>query len=214
MNANEIKTETLSSETAPKAEFVWLELPKLASVADYNKDIISQEGDAIKAIADNMRFNHAKLKAYEDITAWNEKAKESDEHNGMLYAAITRYYRLMAEFDKPADLDDNGIMTQHSGMEKVDLMSRLVAADLLSVVSSEDEMKRVADKAVRSIEATTGKEKSGWINDITIRARGYMAVTWDFVKGVFKCLWNGVWRIAKTVLDVVSYIFGAVLSAV
>lgn len=218
MNTNEIKTETVTPAPAPeaatKAEFVWPELPKLAGVADYNKDIIIKEGDAIKAIADGMRFNHAKSKAYEDVVAWNEKAKESDVHNGMLYAAVARYYRLMAEFDKPADLDDNGIMTQHSGMDKVDLMSRLVAADLLSVVGDSDEMKRVADKAVRSIQATPEKEKDGWFTDITIRARGYLSVTWDFVKGVFKYLWNGVWRIAKTVLDVVSYIFGAALSLV
>lgn len=217
------KIETITETTAKEAEtmntnnqntFVYPELIKGETSVDLlTAENINKETANVELIFANMRLNKAKVRAFEDIELYNTQAENDvDGSRAMLYSAIVRYCRIMSRYK--ADSDDNGILTQHSGMPIVDEMSRLIAKDFFSISNSKEEAQLAVEAAVKSIENASAIEKESFMNNIILRARGYGTIVWDVVKGVFKYIWNGVCRIVRTSIDIITYVFGACLSLV
>ena len=108
-------------------------------------------------------------------------------------------------------IDNYGVFTQSSDSKVINKAAAIILGHLNSSVKEEKEKEKVFKTAVENIE---NANKEGWTHTVKVMFSKTCGMVWDFARGLFWYVINGVKHIAKSAFDCVAFVLVNALSII
>ena len=206
-------TEEVNTMTTPtkQTQFVFPE----AQVPGLNyltpESIALDKAEASK-IVKAVKPGKAQAKLFEQIEEAADAYDGSTESFGNVFSTVRRYILAMEGYK--VKVDPNNVLTQATGIEIVDAAAKSYYGALEQTHATEEEAMQAMEVLTTAVENTPEEEKEAWTHKITVGFKNTVGLCWDFAKGAFSYLVNGVWCIVKAAVALVFTVFRTVLGIV
>lgn len=206
-------TEEVTTMTTPtkQTQFVFPE----AQVPGLNyltpESIALDKAEASK-IVKAVKPGKAQAKLFEQIEEAADAYDGSTESFGNVFSTVRRYILAMEGYK--IKVDPNNVLTQATGIEIVDAAAKSYYGALEQTHATEEEAVQAMEVLTTAVENTPEEEKETWTHKITVGFKNTVGLCWDFAKGAFSYLVNGVWYIVKAAVALMFTVFRTVLGIV
>ena len=175
-------------------------------------DVFSDEEDeAFKNLIDNTKqrvMNRNTLDDMCDAADEYDAATEEDKDFWKVVFYVRRYIAWHTFLGYK--IDNYGVFTQSSDSKVINKAAAIILGHLNSLKGKEDQEK-VFKTAVENIE---NANKEGWTHTVKVMFSKTCGMVWDFAKGLFWYVINGVKHIAKSAFDCVAFVLVNALSII
>lgn len=206
-------TEEVTTMTTPtkQTQFVFPE----AQVPGVNylipESVALDKAEAAK-IVKAVKPGKAQAKLFEQIEEAADAYDGSTESFGNVFSTVRRYILAMEGYK--VKVDPNNVLTQATGIEIVDAAAKSYYGALEQTHTAEEEAVQAMEVLTAAVQNTPEEEKETWTHKITVGFKNTVGLCWDFAKGAFSYLVNGVWYIVKAAVALVFTVFRTVLGIV
>ena len=176
-------------------------------------DVFSTEEDeAFKALIANTKqrvMNREVLDNMCDTADEYDAAPDEDKDFWKVAFYVRRYIAWHTHLGYK--IDNYGVFTQSSDSEVINKAAAIILGHLNSSVKDEEEREKVFKTAVENIE---NANKEGWTHTVKVMFSKTCGMVWDFAKGLFWYIVNGVKRIAVSAFECMSFVLVSALNIV
>ena len=176
-------------------------------------DVFSKEEEEVfKALIANTKqriMNREVLDNMCDAADEYDAAPEEDKDFWKVVFYVRRYIAWHTHLGYK--VDNYGVFTQSSDSEVINKAAAIILGHLNSSVKGEEEREKVFKTAVENIE---NANKEGWTHTVKVMFSKTCGMVWDFGKGLFWYIVNGVKHIAKSAFDCVAFVLVNALSII
>lgn len=206
-------TEEVPTMTTPtkQTQFVFPEaqVPGLNYLSP--ESVALDKAEAAK-IVKAVKPGKAQAKLFEQVEEAADAYDGSTESFGNVFSTVRRYILAMEGYK--VKVDPNNVLTQATGIEVVDAAAKSYYGALEQTHATEEEAVQAMEVLTTAVENTPEEEKGAWTHKITVGFKNTVGLCWDFAKGAFSYLVNGVWYIVKAAVALVFTVFRTVLGIV
>lgn len=207
-------TEEVTTMTTPTKQNTQFVFPE-AQVPGMNyltpESVALDKAEAAK-IVKAVKPGKAQAKLFEQIEEAADAYDGSTEYFGNVFSTVRRYILAMEGYK--VKVDPNNVLTQATGIEIVDAAAKSYYGALEQTHATEEEAVQAMEVLTSAVENTPEEEKETWTHKITVGFKNTVGLCWDFTKGAFSYLVNGVWYIVKAAIALVFTVFRTVLGIV
>ena len=206
-------TEEVNTMTTPtkQTQFVFPEAQAPGTNYLSPNSVALDKVEAAK-IVKAVKAGKAQAKLFEQIEEAADAYDGSTESFGNVFSAVRRYILAMEGYK--VKVDPNNVLTQATGIEVVDAAAKSYYGALEQTHATEEEAVQAMEVLTTAVENTPEEEKEAWSHKITVGFKNTVGLCWDFAKGAFSYLVNGVWYIVKAAVALVFTVFRTVLGIV
>ena len=176
-------------------------------------DVFSEEEDEVfKALIANTKeriMNREVLDNMCDAADEYDAAPEEDKDFWKVVFYVRRYIAWHTHLGYK--IDNYGVFTQSSDSKVINKAAAIILGHLNSSVKDKGEQEKVFKVAVENIE---NANKEGWTHTVKVMFSKTCGMVWDFAKGVFWYVINGVKHIAKSAFDCVAFVLVNALTVI
>lgn len=207
-------TEEVTTMTTPTKQTTQFVFPE-AQVPGVNylipESVALDKAEAAK-IVKAVKAGKAQAKLFEQIEEAADAYDGSTESFGNVFSTVRRYILAMEGYK--IKVDPNNVLTQATGIEIVDAAAKSYYGALEQTHATEEEAVQAMEVLTTAVQNTPEEEKETWTHKITVGFKNTVGLCWDFAKGAFSYLVNGVWYIVKAAVALVFTVFRTVLGIV
>lgn len=207
-------TEEVTTMTTPTKQNTQFIFPE-AQVPGVNyltpESVALDKAEAAK-IVKAVKAGKAQAKLFEQIEEAADAYDGSTESFGNVFSTVRRYILAMEGYK--VKVDPNNVLTQATGIEIVDAAAKSYYGALEQTHATEEEAVQAMEVLTTTIQNTPEEERETWTHKITVGFKNTVGLCWDFAKGAFSYLVNGVWYIVKAAVALVFTVFRTVLGIV
>lgn len=177
-----------------------------------NNVFSTEEDEAFKALIANTKqriMNREVLDNMCDAADEYDAAPEEDKDFWKVVFYVRRYIAWHTHLGYK--IDNYGVFTQSSDSEVINKAAAIILGHLNSSVKGKEEQEKVFKTAVENIE---NANKEGWTHTVKVMFSKTCGMVWDFAKGLFWYVINGVKHIAKSAFDCVAFVLVNALSII
>lgn len=207
-------TEEVTTMTTPTKQTTQFVFPE-AQVPGLNylspESVALDKVEAAK-IVKAVKAGKAQAKLFEQIEEAADAYDGSTESFGNVFSTVRRYILAMEGYK--VKVDPNNVLTQATGIEIVDAAAKSYYGALEQTHATEEEAVQAMEVLTSAVQNTPEEEKETWTHKITVGFKNTVGLCWDFAKGAFSYLVNGVWYIVKAAVALVFTVFRTVLGIV
>lgn len=207
-------TEEVTTMTTPTKQTTQFVFPE-AQVPGVNyltpESVALDKAEAAKIIK-AVKAGKAQAKLFEQIEEAADAYDGSTESFGNVFSTVRRYILAMEGYK--VKVDPNNVLTQATGIEIVDAAAKSYYGALEQTHATEEEAVQAMEVLTTAVQNTPEEEKETWTHKITVGFKNTVGLCWDFAKGAFSYLVNGVWYIVKAAIALVFTVFRTVLGIV
>lgn len=187
---------------------------KETKMSKYTIDNIfsTEEDEVFKALISNTKqrvMNREVLDNMCDAADEYDAASEEDKDFWKVVFHVRRYIAWHTHLGYK--IDNYGVFTQSSDSEVINKAAAIILGHLNSSVKDEEEREKVFKTAVENIE---NANKEGWTHTVKVMFSKGCGMVWDFAKGLFWYVINGVKRIAVNAFECMSFVLVSALNVV
>lgn len=168
-------------------------------------DVFSTEEDEVfKALIANTKqriMNREVLDNMCDAADEYDAAPEEDKDFWKVVFHVRRYIAWHTHLGYK--IDNYGVFTQSSDSNVINKAAAIILGHLNSSVKGKEEQEKVFKTAVENIE---NANKESWTHTVKVMFSKTCGMVWDFAKGLFWYVINGVKHIAKSAFDCVAFV--------
>ena len=176
-------------------------------------DVFSKEEEEVfKALIANTKqriMNREVLDNMCDAADEYDAASDEDKDFWKVVFYVRRYIAWHTHLGYK--VDNYGVFTQSSDSKVINKEAAIILGHLNSSVKGEEEREKVFKTAVENIE---NANKEGWTHTVKVMFSKTCGMVWDFGKGLFWYIVNGVKHIAKSAFDCVAFVLVNALSII
>ena len=176
-------------------------------------DVFSTEEDEVfKALIANTKqrvMNREVLDNMCDAADEYDAAPEEDKDFWKVVFHVRRY--IVWHTHLGYKIDNYGVFTQSSDSKVINKAAAIILGHLNNSVKGKEEQEKVFKTAVENIE---NANKEGWTHTVKVMFSKTCGMVWDFAKGLFWYVINGVKHIAKSAFDCVAFVLVNALSII
>ena len=172
----------------------------------------TEEDEAFKALIANTKqriMNREVLDNMCDAADEYDAAPEEDKDFWKVVFYVRRYIAWHTHLGYK--IDNYGVFTQSSDSEVINKAAAIILGHLNNSVKGKEEQEKVFKTAVENIE---NANKEGWTHTVKVMFSKTCGMVWDFAKGLFWYVINGVKHIAKSAFDCVAFVLVNALSII
>ena len=176
-------------------------------------DVFSKEEDGVfKALIANAKqrvMDREVLDNMCDAADEYDAAPEEDKDFWKVVFHVRRYIAWHTHLGYK--IDNYGVFTQSSDSKVINKAAAIILSHLNISIKGKEEQEKVFKTAVENIE---NANKEGWTHTVKVMFSKTCGMAWDFAKGLFWYVINGVKHIAKSAFDCVSFVLVNALSII
>nr|DAJ83099.1 MAG TPA: hypothetical protein [Caudoviricetes sp.] len=206
-------TEEVTTMTTPtkQTQFVFPEA-QVPGVNYLTPESVALDKVEAAKIVKAVKPGKAQAKLFEQIEEAADTYDGSTESFGNVFSTVRRYILAMEGYK--VKVDPNNVLTQATGIEIVDAAAKSYYGALEQTHATEEEAVQAMEVLTTAVQNTPEEEKETWTHKITVGFKNTVGLCWDFTKGAFSYLVNGVWYIVKAAVALVFTVFRTVLGIV
>ena len=206
VDSEAVENAAKESVIEPAADVNPLKEKKETKMNKYTiNDVFSTEEDEVfKALIANTKqriMNREVLDNMCDAADEYDAAPEEDKDFWKVVFHVRRYIAWHTHLGYK--IDNYGVFTQSSDSEVINKAAAIILGHLNSSVKGKEEQEKVFKTAVENIE---NANKEGWTHTVKVMFSKTCGMVWDFSKGLFWYVINGVKHIAKSAFDCVAFV--------
>ena len=206
-------TEEVNTMTTPtkQTQFVFPEA-QVPGVNYLTPESVAMDKAEAAKIVKAVKPGKAQAKLFEQIEEAADAYDGSNESFGNVFSTVRRYILAMEGYK--VKVDPNNVLAQATGIEIVDAAAKSYYGALEQTHTTEEEAVQAMEVLTTAVENTPEEEKETWTHKITVGFKNTVGLCWDFAKGTFSYLVNGVWYIVKAAVALVFTVFRTILGIV
>lgn len=214
VNSEAVESATKESVIEPAADVNPPKEKEETKMSKYTiNDVFSEEEDEVfKALIANTKqrvMNRDVLDNMCDAADEYDAAPEEDKDFWKVVFYVRRYIAWHTHLGYK--IDNYGVFTQSSDSKVINKAAAIILSHLNISVKDEEEREKVFKTAVENIE---NANKEGWTHTVKVMFSKGCGMVWDFAKGLFWYVINGVKHIAKSAFDCVAFVLVNALSII